>query len=89
MTEITKDLREQVREQLLGREMTTTITKGITITPSEVRKFFSRIPPDSLPFYSSDVEVAQIVKVAKVSEVQKDPGSQETLRSASTAGGRS
>src|ERR1041385_8658726 len=51
LTEIQKDLREQVREQLLGREMTTSITKGITITPSEVRKFFNKIPADSLPFY--------------------------------------
>ena len=72
LSEIQKDLREQVREQLLGREMTTSITKGITITPSEVKKFFNKIPSDSLPFYSSDVEVAQIVKVAKVSEAQKE-----------------
>jgi peptidyl-prolyl cis-trans isomerase SurA len=72
MAEIQTDLREQVREQLLGREMQQKITKGITITPSEVRRFFNKIPSDSLPFYSSDVEVAQIVKVAKVSEAQKE-----------------
>jgi peptidyl-prolyl cis-trans isomerase SurA len=48
------------------------ITKGITITPSEVRRFFNRIPSDSLPFYSSDVEVGQIVRIAKVSEAQKE-----------------
>ncbi|HMJ69630.1 MAG TPA: peptidylprolyl isomerase [Cyclobacteriaceae bacterium] len=70
--EIQSELRDQVREQLLGREMQMEITKGITITPSEVRKFFGRIPIDSLPFYSSDVEVAQIVKVAKVSDAQKE-----------------
>jgi peptidyl-prolyl cis-trans isomerase SurA len=70
--EIQSELRDQVREQLLGREMQMEITKGINITPSEVRKFFSKIPVDSLPFYSSDVEVAQIVKVAKVSDAQKE-----------------
>lgn len=71
LAEIQAELRDQIREQLLGREMQNNITKGINITPSEVRRFFNKIPSDSLPFYSSDVEVAQIVKVAKVSEAQK------------------
>jgi peptidyl-prolyl cis-trans isomerase SurA len=72
LAEIQADLREQMREQLLGREMQNRITKDISITPSEVRRFFSRIPIDSLPFYSSDVEVGQIVKIAKVSDSQKE-----------------
>jgi peptidyl-prolyl cis-trans isomerase SurA len=72
MSDIQLELRDQVREQLLGREMQMRITQDITITPSEVRKFFAKIPIDSLPFYSSDVEVAQIVRVAKVSAAQKD-----------------
>lgn len=72
LAEIQADLRDQVREQLLGREMQNRITKDISITPSEVRKFFNKIPADSLPFYSSDVEVGQIVKVAKVSDAQKE-----------------
>jgi peptidyl-prolyl cis-trans isomerase SurA len=72
LAEIQAELRDQVREQLLGRQMQMEITKGIGITPSEVRRFFNRIPADSLPFYSSDVEVGQIVKVAKVSDAQKE-----------------
>src|SRR6187399_2567582 len=51
MNDIQLELRDQVREQLLGREMQMRITKDITITPSEVRKFFAKIPTDSLPFY--------------------------------------
>jgi peptidyl-prolyl cis-trans isomerase SurA len=72
LDDIQAELREQIREQLLAREMQVRITKDISITPAEVRKFFGKIPPDSLPFYSSDVEVAQIVKVAKVSAAQKE-----------------
>lgn len=72
LSEIQEELRDQIREQLLGREMQTRITKGINITPSEVKRFYNKIPKDSLPFYSSDVEVAQIVRVAKVSESQKE-----------------
>ncbi|HEY5823032.1 MAG TPA: peptidylprolyl isomerase [Cyclobacteriaceae bacterium] len=72
LDEIKVELRDQIREQLLGREMQNKITKDITITPADVKRFFNRIPKDSLPFYSSDVEVAQIVKVAKISPTQKE-----------------
>jgi len=72
LEQIKLELRDQIREQLLAREMTTTITKDITVTPAEIRRFFNKIPTDSLPFYSSDVEVAQIVRVAKVSNSQKE-----------------
>jgi len=71
MDEIKLELRDQIREQLLAREMQQRITKDLSITPSEVKKFYNHIPPDSLPFYSSDVEVGQIVRVAKVSDGQK------------------
>jgi peptidyl-prolyl cis-trans isomerase SurA len=72
LNEIKIELRDQIREQLLGREMTAKITKDISITPADVKKFFNRIPPDSLPFYSSDVEVAQIVRTARISDTQKE-----------------
>lgn len=71
LDQIKIELRDQVREQMLGNEMQSKITKGLTITPAEVKRFFNRIPSDSLPFYSADVEVAQIVRTAKISEAQK------------------
>lgn len=76
LAEIKIELRDQIREQKLAREMTSKITKDLTITPAEVKRFFNKIPADSLPFYSSDVEVAQIVRVAKVSEAQKQEARQ-------------
>jgi peptidyl-prolyl cis-trans isomerase SurA len=72
LDQIKLELREQIREQLLAREMTSRITKDINVTPAEIRRFYNKIPSDSLPFYSSDVEVAQIVRVAKVSNSQKE-----------------
>ena len=76
LAEIKIELRDQIREQKLAREMTSKITKDLTITPAEVKRFFNKIPADSLPFYSSDVEGAQIVRVAKVSEAQKQEARQ-------------
>jgi peptidyl-prolyl cis-trans isomerase SurA len=72
MEQIKLELRDQIREQLLAREMTSRITKDLTVTPAEIKRFYNKIPTDSLPFYSSDVEVAQIVRVAKVSNAQKE-----------------
>jgi peptidyl-prolyl cis-trans isomerase SurA len=72
LAEIKVELRDQIREQMLGREMTGKITKEITVTPAEVKRFFNKIPTDSLPYYSVDVEVAQIVSIAKVSPAQKE-----------------
>jgi len=72
LEQIKLELRDQIREQLLSREMTTRITKNISVTPAEIRRFYNKIPADSLPFYSSDVEVAQLVREAKVSNSQKE-----------------
>ena len=72
LDEIRLDLRDQIREQLLGNEMQKKITDGVSVTPNEVKKFYNRIPADSLPYFDSDVEIAQIVRVAKVSQAQKE-----------------
>jgi peptidyl-prolyl cis-trans isomerase SurA len=73
------ELRDQVREQMVISEMQRHLTKGITVTPAEVRRFFNKIPKDSLPFFSAEVEVAQIVRVAKVSNAQKEITKRELI----------
>jgi len=71
MEQVRLELREQIREQMIVSKMEEELTKGIVVTPSEVKKFFGRIPKDSLPYFSASVEVAQIVKIAKVNEAQE------------------
>ena len=72
MEQVRLELREQIREQMIVSRMEEELTKGIVVTPSEVKKFFNRIPKDSLPYFSASVEVAQIVKIAKVNEAQEN-----------------
>ena len=79
LEQIRLELRDQIREQMVVNEMQRHITKDIAVTPAEVRRFFSRIPKDSLPFFSAEAEVAQIVRIAKVSEAQKDVTRQELV----------
>ncbi|MCC5920836.1 MAG: peptidylprolyl isomerase [Cyclobacteriaceae bacterium] len=65
------ELEDQVREQLIADKMQREITRGLSVTPAEVKRFFDKIPRDSLPFFSTEVSVAQIVKKPEVSREQK------------------
>jgi peptidyl-prolyl cis-trans isomerase SurA len=66
-----EDLRPQVKEQLIQQKMQEQISGKVTVTPREVRQYFNRIPKDSLPYYSTEVEVGQIIKFAKVNSSAK------------------
>lgn len=71
LEQIRTELRDQIREQMIVQKMEEEITKDLAVTPAEVKRFFNRIPQDSLPYFSASVEVAQIVKEAEVSPEQK------------------
>jgi len=72
LEEIREDLRDQVKEQMVVERMQGTITEDITITPAEVKRFFKSIPEDSLPYFSTEVEIGQIVKKPVVSAEEKE-----------------
>lgn len=66
------ELRTQVKEQKIVEKMQRTISGNVTITPSDVRKFFNAIPKDSLPYIPSEVEIGHIVRLGTVTREQKD-----------------
>ncbi len=66
------EVRQSVREQMTAQKMQQTLTEKIKITPDEVRKFFNKIPKDSIPLLPSEVVLAHIVRLAKVTKAQKD-----------------
>ena len=65
------DLRPQIKDQLVQQEMQETITGKVTVTPREVAQYFTRVPKDSLPYFSTEVEVGQIVILAQVNDKAK------------------
>lgn len=67
-----EELFDQILEQLLIQKMQGVISADISVTPAEVKRFFGLIPADSLPFFSTEVTIGQIVKIPEVSKVQKD-----------------
>lgn len=66
------EIEELLKEQMIVQKMQQKITEGLTISPAEVRKFFTEIPRDSLPFFSAEVIVGQIVKKPEVNRATKD-----------------
>lgn len=71
LDQIKADLFDDIKEQMVIQRMQGEITSGIKVSPAEVRRFFNRIPQDSLPFFSTEVKVSQIVKEPKAGAEQK------------------
>lgn len=72
LEEFKVEIRDEVKEQMVIGEMQRTITSDIEVTPRQVQNFFDGIPRDSLPFYSTQVQVGQIVKEPTMSKEAKD-----------------
>lgn len=71
LEDLKDEYRDIVREQLLTQQMQQRIMGKVTVTPSEVQKFFDEIPRDSLPFFSTEIEAGHIVRVARPTHAQK------------------
>lgn len=83
VNEVKDQFREDLRNQLLAERMRGQAIADITVTPSEVKAFFDRIPKDSLPYFNAEVEVSEIVYRPKVNEAERQKAMQklEELRS--------
>jgi peptidyl-prolyl cis-trans isomerase SurA len=71
VNEVREQFREDLRNNLLIERMRTKIMNDVTVTPSEVKDFFRRIPKDSLPYFSSEVEVGEIVYKVPINKEQR------------------
>ena len=70
LSQIEEELFDQVKEQKIIEAMQRTITSDVKVTPSEVKQFFNQIPKDSLPYFSTEVQVGQLV-------MKPEPGSKQ------------
>ena len=79
MDKIREEVREQVKEQLIIQSMQAFITEGIEVTPAEIKRFYNNIPKDSIPFFSTEVEVGHIVSIPEVGRAEKDEAKRKLL----------
>ena len=68
MSQIRNELRESYRERQMVQEMQRHLVKDISVTPAEVRKYFSNMPQDSIPFVPTEVEVQIIALTPRVEQ---------------------
>jgi peptidyl-prolyl cis-trans isomerase SurA len=74
-----KDSEESFREELfeinknikLASDMQNKIIEDIDVTPEEVREFFNAIPKEERPIFGTELKVAQIIVIPKISEEEK------------------
>jgi peptidyl-prolyl cis-trans isomerase SurA len=72
ISEIKQNYREKIRTSLLMQEMQQKILKDIKISPTDIKTYYNSLNKDSLPYFSAEVEIAQIIIEPKVSKEAKE-----------------
>lgn len=70
--QIKEEMHDPTRDQKLAQAMRNKIIGDTRITPYEVKNYFNRIPPDSLPLYESLVQIGQVVVFPKPNKDAED-----------------
>jgi len=65
--DIKDEFREMISEQMLVQREQQEITSNVNITPSEVKKFYTSIPADSIPTVPTQYVIGHIVKIPPIS----------------------
>ena len=71
INEVKEQFREDLKNQLLQDRMRNQVIQSITVTPSEVKAFFEKIPTDSLPYFNSEVEIGEIIHQPKINGTER------------------
>jgi len=71
-SQIREQLRESAREGLTVQKMQQKLIGDIKVTPADVRRFFSNLPQDSIPYVPTQVEVEIITRQPKVPQEEID-----------------
>jgi peptidyl-prolyl cis-trans isomerase SurA len=72
LDELKAEIRPTLKEQMLIQKMQDKINGGVSVTPQEVRQFYKKIDRDSLPKFSTQVEIGQVVRYPKPSAAAKE-----------------
>lgn len=66
ITQIKESLHDDYKNQELVRQMREKLMREVKVTPAEVRKYFSNMPEDSIPFVPTQVEVQIITNEPRI-----------------------
>lgn len=68
IAQIKSDNRDKIRNTMLIEEMRNKSLKDVKVSPTDIKKLFQEYTQDSLPYYSAEVELAQMIIEPKVSK---------------------
>jgi len=68
IAELRQELFDTNKTLMLASEMQRKVVENVEVTPEEVRQFFYDIPEEDRPYFSAEVEVAQLVVEPEVTE---------------------
>ena len=71
VSQIKREFRPIIKDQLLSKEMERQLTGEVSVTPREVEKFFNSMPADSIPLISSQLSFQQIVSYPEITPDDK------------------
>lgn len=72
ISELRNEWRTGIKNNAIQQQMQQKLCEDVSITPSEVRQYFERLPKDSVPFIETQVEVQIITLQPQVSKTQVD-----------------
>ncbi|MCR4581958.1 MAG: peptidylprolyl isomerase [Prevotella sp.] len=68
ISEMRNEMRNEFKDQQKVQQMRQQLVKDIAVTPAEVRRYFSEMPEDSLPYVPTEVEVQIVCQTPKIGE---------------------
>lgn len=68
VTQLRQEMHDEVKNSQLIEKMRQKLVENIAVTPSDVRKYFEKLPEDSLPFVPTSVEVEIITRQPKIAQ---------------------
>lgn len=71
ISELKDEFTEDVRTQLMSDKVRGKAFAGLKVSPQEAKKYFDNIPKDSIPFFNSEIEIAQVIMYPKISDEAK------------------
>ena len=66
ITEMRNDMRDEFKNRYKVQKMKQKLVEDITVTPADVRRYFSNLPADSLPYVPTEVEVQIICQTPRI-----------------------
>ena len=79
MLEIRRDIKKNLLEQEIVREVQNSIAKNITVTPAALKKYYASLPKDSLPVIPAKYEISLIQVDPPFNEENKAEARQKLL----------